>query len=79
MSDISQVFKVDDIFTIWLAISGILRVKTPIAQPWQFIVDCQMIFTQFSHCVLAVIEPFAKLGIAHTNIIFDKNIVGTIT
>jgi hypothetical protein len=29
-SEISQVFKVGDIFTIWLAISGIIRVKTPI-------------------------------------------------
>jgi hypothetical protein len=28
MSDISQVFKVDDIFSIWLATSGIIWVKT---------------------------------------------------
>ncbi len=48
MSDISQVFDVDDIFTFWLAISGIVRVKTPIVPPWLFIVDCQMISTQFS-------------------------------
>jgi hypothetical protein len=32
MSDISQVFEMDDIFTIWLAISGIIRVKTPNAR-----------------------------------------------
>ncbi len=32
-SDISQVFEVDDIFILWLAISEIIRVKTPFASP----------------------------------------------
>jgi len=32
MSDLSQVFKIDDIFTFWLAISGIIRVKIPNAR-----------------------------------------------
>jgi hypothetical protein len=33
-------------------ISEIIRVKTLIVPPWQFIVDCQMISTQFRYCVL---------------------------
>jgi hypothetical protein len=33
MSDISQVFDVDDIFTFRLDISEIIRVKTPFASP----------------------------------------------
>ena len=28
MSDLSQVFRMDDISTVWLAISGIISVKT---------------------------------------------------
>ncbi len=35
--DISKVFKVDDIFTFWLVISGIIRVTTPIVRPDFFI------------------------------------------
>jgi len=63
-SDLSKVFVIDDIFTFWLAISEIIRVKTPIVSPWQFIVDCQMIFTQFSQCVLAAISKlWCKLKI----------------
>jgi hypothetical protein len=62
LSDVSQVFELDDIFTFWVAISKIITVKTPIVPPWQFIVDCQMIFTQFSHCVLiAVAMPVAVI------------------
>ena len=53
-SDLSKVFVIDDIFTFWLAISEIIRVKTPIVSPWQFIVDCVK-FTQFSHCRLIII------------------------
>jgi len=32
MSDISKEINRDDIFTIWLVITGVIRVKTPIAE-----------------------------------------------
>jgi len=32
-SDICQVFAVDDIFTFWMNISGIIRVKMPYVSP----------------------------------------------
>ena len=55
ISEWLQVFRMDDIFTFWLAISEIIRVKTSTVSPWSFVwflllmLKIQYLMTVYKH------------------------------